>query len=87
MSLVIRTHRSRITTGREGLLGEVGQVRTDLNPRGKVFVHGELWDAIVGELEPGIRRDSSRIDCGAEVEVVAVDGLTLRVRPINAERG
>ncbi|MBZ0114497.1 MAG: nodulation protein NfeD [Thermoanaerobaculia bacterium] len=83
MTLVIRTHRSRVTTGREGLVGKIGRVRTHLNPRGKVFVHGELWDAIVGELEPGVGHDPSGIDSGAEIEVVAVDGLTLRVRPVN----
>jgi membrane-bound serine protease (ClpP class) len=27
------------------MIGEVGTARTDLSPSGKVFVHGELWEA------------------------------------------
>jgi membrane-bound serine protease (ClpP class) len=43
--LAIRVHMRKALTGKEGLVGEIGVVRTDLNPEGKVFVHGELWDA------------------------------------------
>jgi membrane-bound serine protease (ClpP class) len=32
-------------TGKEGLVGKIGVARTELNPEGKVFVHGEIWDA------------------------------------------
>ncbi|GIW41114.1 MAG: serine protease [Candidatus Binatia bacterium] len=69
--LVVRAHRQRPALGREGLIGEVGEVRS-VSPRGecKVFVHGEYWDAEAeGAVEPG-----------EKVEVVGVDGLRLRVR-------
>ena len=33
------------STGREGMIGETGAARTDLAPAGKVFVHGEIWEA------------------------------------------
>ena len=44
--------------------------RTDLAPEGKVFVHGELWHA----------RADAPVAAGTPVEVVAVEGLMLRVR-------
>ena len=46
LCLVVKIHRKKVTTGREGLAGEVGYARTDLNPEGSVFVRGELWQAI-----------------------------------------
>ncbi len=63
--------RSRVTTGREGLVTERGVARTELAPRGTVFVHGELWSA---EASPPVA-------AGTPVEVVSVDGMLLRVKP------
>lgn len=60
-----------VTTGAEGMLLERGVARTDLQPHGKVFVRGEVWRAVAPE--PIARNE--------EVEIVAVDGLTLQVRP------
>jgi membrane-bound serine protease (ClpP class) len=70
-TLVVRAMRRRPATGREGLLGAVGEVRTRVAPRGTVFVGGELWQA----------RSGQPIDVGSAVRVVGVDGLTLRVEP------
>ena len=47
--LVVRAHSKKAVTGKEGLVGEVGIAQTDLNPEGKVFVHGELWNAEAAE--------------------------------------
>ena len=47
-----------------------GRRRSPLNPRGKVFVHGEIWDAVADE----------PVAAGEPVEVVAVRNLTLAVR-------
>jgi membrane-bound serine protease (ClpP class) len=70
VALVLRAHARRAVTGREGMIGEVGEARTDLSPGGKVFVHGELWEA---EAESPVR-------AGEKVKVVAVlDGLKVRV--------
>ena len=63
---------SRTTTGREGLVGEVGVVRSRLAPRGQVFVRGELWNA---EAE-------SPVEPGDSVRVAKIEGLTLRVVPV-----
>jgi membrane-bound serine protease (ClpP class) len=63
-------------TGVEGLVGKYATVRERLAPEGQVLVAGEIWRAVAaGEaLEPG-----------AQVRVVAVDGLTLRVVKTEAE--
>jgi len=71
--LVVRAHAKKVHTGREGLIGEVGIVRTDLRPEGKVFVHGELWNA----------EATTEIPQGSRVRVVAVlEGLRIRVEKI-----
>jgi membrane-bound serine protease (ClpP class) len=71
VSMVIRSHRARVATGAEGLLHKYGVTRTQVGRRGKVFVHGEIWNASADE----------EIPAGSPVEIVSVDGLTLRVRP------
>ncbi len=72
--LALSASRQQVTTGAEGLVHRRAQARTALAPRGKVFVHGELWDAV----------SDAPVAAGAQVEVVAVDRLTLQVRPVLA---
>ena len=67
--LAVRAQRTPVQTGAEGLRGEIGTVADALDPDGKVFVHGELWDA----------RCDEGADPGATVRVDAIDGLTLVV--------
>jgi membrane-bound serine protease (ClpP class) len=43
--LAVRVHMRKALTGKEGLIGKIGVAQTDLNPEGKVFVHGEIWNA------------------------------------------
>jgi membrane-bound serine protease (ClpP class) len=71
VTLAVRARRNKAVMSDGGLLNEVGQARTALVPAGTVFVHGEYWDAV----------SSSPVESGAEVRVVAVDGLKLRVEP------
>lgn len=70
MGKAYSTWRTKPTTGREGLVGERGVVRRRIDPAGQVLVRGELWAA----------RAEEPIDAGEAVEVVAAEGLTLRVR-------
>lgn len=70
--LVIRSHRQKPVTGSAGLVGEVGSALTELNPEGRVFVHGEDWKA----------RAARTIARGARVRVVAVRDLSLDVEEI-----
>jgi membrane-bound serine protease (ClpP class) len=58
------------------LVGRTAVVRTRLQPRGQVYLHGELWQAEAPEGED--------VDPGREVVVEGVDGLTLRVTPAPA---
>lgn len=67
--LVFRSQISKPRTGDKGLIGEVGVVKERLAPGGKVFVHGELWNAEASE----------PIEAGAEVRVTGVDQLVLKV--------
>lgn len=69
--LVVRAHSRKAYTGKEGLVGEIGTAQTDLSPEGKVFVHGELWNAEAAA-EPIAR--------GSKVKVTRVlDSLKIRV--------
>jgi membrane-bound serine protease (ClpP class) len=70
LSRVVRLHRQRTITGREGLVDEVGRAVSALEPTGKVLVHGEYWDA---------RATGGPVAAGARVRVVSVDGRTLTV--------
>jgi membrane-bound serine protease (ClpP class) len=73
--LVIRNRRGPATTGREGLIGEVGEVRDPIGPGapGHLFVHGEIWRASSDQpLRPGMH-----------AQVTAVRGLELEVRAID----
>jgi membrane-bound serine protease (ClpP class) len=65
-------------TGAEGLVGKTATVRERLGPEGQVMVLGEIWRA-VDEGEP--------LELGAQVRIVAVDGLTLRVAKAEAKGG
>ncbi len=68
----IRAQRRKVTTGREGLIGEIGEVVIPLTPAGTILLHGELWKAVA----------SSPIEKDKEVRVVTVDHLKLTVEPI-----
>ena len=67
--LVVQAHRRKPTLGTEGLIGEIGEVKVRLSPAGKVFVHGEYWNA----------QGEGEIEVGEKVRVSAVEGMSLRV--------
>jgi membrane-bound serine protease (ClpP class) len=72
----LKAQRKKPTTGKEGLVGEVGITESDIIGstgslcEGKVFVHGELWDA----------HSSEEIKRGSEVVVTGIEGLKLIVK-------
>jgi membrane-bound serine protease (ClpP class) len=55
----------------ESMIGAIGIARTDVNPRGQIALHGEIWEAV--SREP-IRQ-------GEAAEVTSVEGLTVNVIP------
>lgn len=73
---VFQARSAQPTTGREGLVGQIAEARTDLSPSGMVFVEGELWNAI---------SSNGPIPSGQLVRVVASEGLRLKVKPAEAE--
>jgi len=74
VTLAVRARRAKVETGREGMIGEVGSAVTDLAPSGKVFVHGEYWDAV----------SSRPVAAGGGVRVTAMEKLRLTVEPVEA---
>jgi membrane-bound serine protease (ClpP class) len=74
MTIALKARRNKVVTGSQGLVGETGVAQTALSPQGKVFVHGELWDAVASSILP----------VGQLVLVRRIDGLTLQVDPLGA---
>ncbi len=72
----LRVLRKKPSTGTPALIGEVGTVRTELNPSGMIFLDGELWTATIANSAG----EQTAVPVGARVEVIAVHGLRLDVR-------
>ncbi len=71
VSLVVKARANKVLMANAGLIDEIGEARTELAPSGKVFVHGEYWDAV----------SATPVNAGDPVRVVTVDGMKLRVKP------
>ncbi|MEN8197794.1 MAG: nodulation protein NfeD [Pseudomonadota bacterium] len=71
----IRLRRRRAKTGEEELLGSVGVALKDFDGTGRVRVHSENWQA----------RTKRAVKKGQRVKVVAVDGLSLNVEPVQED--
>ena len=70
VTVALRAHRSKVDTGKEGLIGMLAEAKTDIGADGQVFLRGEYWNA----------RSDEPIAKGEKVTVVAVDGLRLKVK-------
>ena len=75
VSLVMKARANKVVTGQVGMIDEVGIAHTPLQPAGKVFVHGEYWDAV----------SSAPVDAGGRVRVKEVTGLELKVEPVRSK--
>ncbi len=74
-ALAFRSQTRKTLTGAEGLIGDTGRATTDINPEGKVFIEGELWNAEAEE----------PILSGEDVRVVSVENLKLKVKRIDVK--
>jgi membrane-bound serine protease (ClpP class) len=74
MSIALKARANKVVTGAQGMVGQMGIAQSALVPSGKVFVRGEIWDAV----------SSTGIEAGQAVVVLGVDGLQLRVEPATA---
>ncbi|MFW6124264.1 MAG: NfeD family protein [Acidobacteriota bacterium] len=71
--IAVRAHMKKVYTGKEGLVGEIGTASTRLNPEGKVFVSGEIWNA----------ESTEDIPKGSKVKVIEVlNNLKIKVKQI-----
>jgi membrane-bound serine protease (ClpP class) len=70
ISLAIRAYSKKPTTGKKGLVGAIGTSKSPIDPSGKVFIHGEYWDAVSDEAIPEETR----------VQVIEVNNLELKVK-------
>jgi len=68
---ILRAHRTQVQSGNEEMIGMEGEASTDLGPKGRVFVHGEYWNA---------ESVSGEIKQGEAVLVTGVDKFILRVK-------
>ncbi len=69
MSIALRARLNKVVTGEQGMIGAIGEARTDIDPEGKVFVLGELWNA----------HARSRVGMGDPIVVRKIEGLELEV--------
>lgn len=72
MTMAIKAQMAKPATGSEGLVGETGIARTRLDPEGKVFVHGEFWNAYTDET----------IEEGEKIRILKAEGLSVKVEKL-----
>jgi membrane-bound serine protease (ClpP class) len=71
LRLAVMAHRHKAITGEQGMIDAIGVARTDLAPEGKIFIHGEIWQA----------QAAQPIPTGTRVRVRGMQGLKLVVEP------
>jgi membrane-bound ClpP family serine protease len=67
---LIGAMKSKVRTGKEGMIGEEALVIEDINPEGKVMVWSEIWSATA---------NGQRFTKGQKVKVCGFDGLKVIV--------
>jgi membrane-bound serine protease (ClpP class) len=76
ITLAVKQRRKPIVSGREQMLGDIGEASTDFSDSGTIQIHGELWSA----------RTDKPVRKGQRVKVREMDGLTLLVEPIEDQK-
>jgi membrane-bound serine protease (ClpP class) len=74
----IKIQRKKPIFGKESMIGMIGTARTNLNPDGQVFIHGEIWQATTSDEKP--------VKKGEQVIVEALDGLCLIVKKTDTDK-
>jgi membrane-bound serine protease (ClpP class) len=72
LTMAIKAQMAKPATGSEGLTGETGVARTRLDPEGKVFVHGEFWNAYT----------DGTIEEGEKIRILKAEGLRVKVEKL-----
>ncbi len=74
--LALRSRDRPVTTGQEGLIGRIAEVRKRLDPEGMVFVEGALWRAVC---------ENGTAEEGELVRITGIYALRLTVQRIDPE--
>jgi membrane-bound serine protease (ClpP class) len=84
ITIAYKARLNKVITGVEGMLGQIGVVQTTLAPAGKVFVHGETWNAVSAEpIAPGEKIIVRKVS-GLELEVERADSIRATAPPRNS---
>jgi len=70
---VFNAHKSQVTTGTEGIIGETGTALNNFAKKGKISIHGEIWHA----------ESDSPVKEGDTLIVEEVLGMVLKVKVKN----
>lgn len=73
MTIALKARRNKVVTGEQGMIGEIAIVCAPLTPAGKVFVQGELWNAVA----------PANVAAGGRVVIRGVENLVLQVEPVH----
>ena len=73
VGIALKARLRPVVSGREQLIGASGTALTDVYHEGEVFVHSERWSAT----------SDSPLHKGQTIVVTGIDGLTLKVRPVD----
>ena len=76
IGLIVKAQRRKPQSGQDGLIGLTCEVSADIDLQGKVFVHGEYWNA----------RSCTLIKKGDEARITAINGMELTVEPITIKQ-
>lgn len=72
VSMAFKTHKRQVTTGAEGMIGEIGIAQNKIDLDGTITIHGEIWKA----------HSSGQVKKGERVRVVNVKNLLLEVEKV-----
>lgn len=75
VGMAIKSHRRSVVSGAEELVGMQAEVLEDFLGKGRIRVHGELWQA----------RSPVQVTRGEQVRVTGLDGLILDIEPENKQ--
>ncbi|HEX9180026.1 MAG TPA: NfeD family protein, partial [Burkholderiales bacterium] len=72
IGMALKSRRRPVVSGREEMIGAVGEMLEDAQGEGMARVHSELWAV----------RSAAPLRAGQKVRVIRMEGLTLDVAPL-----
>lgn len=75
VSLALKQRHKPVVSGKEQMIGSIGEATAAFDEVGQIRIHGELWEA----------HSKDPVDQGQNVKVYDMQGLTLLVEPLAKE--